>query len=209
MVAPKKTNGSVGYREVRELIDDATDRLARKIHEVGLKLDTAGIAQLEIRVKQVEVEVVEIQNQVRSLELSRAEGKGRAAVAGGIVAFVVSVILALITLGLNRLPSQRPSVYPTPTVIVTLAPQAAAEPGTRVTYIIEATRGTTATPEASPSASPTPTATPTTSPPPGPVCALARRVGIACRPVPASKAHAADGLFSLPLMLAFRLLRRR
>ena len=224
MATPRKpANGNgrdlVDYREVVRLIGDAKEDLARQVHGVLMRIDALdmqgprGNMLLDARLQSVEKWRADTDPKIESLELSRAEGKGRAAVIAGVVAVLVSLLMTFLTFGLNRIPK---TPAPAPTVVVTVQPQSqppaslqsqagpAAPP-----VIIVYPRATTAS---QPSASPKPTSSPTSSPPPQPgvlaaTCRLIHQAGITiCR---SSSPHHPNPIFVLPLMLGVRLLGRR
>lgn len=176
MATPRKPNGRdlIDYREAVTLIGGVKEDLARQIQNVLLRIDTLDVqgprvvAPLLDRLERFEQTLRAQDEKIESLELSRAEGKGRAAVVAGIVAFGVTVLGMLISLVLNRA-SIEPA--PAPTVYVTLAPQAfsAPAPQVRVVVLRESPSKASSTP---PEASETPSASPTPSQPPGFVCGL-------------------------------------
>lgn len=171
---PPRKNGTIDYRETRELLDrqrQDTDAALARITAHIESIDVNGSQGLRVLQERVAVNaaaIPQLVKDVESLKLTRAEGKGRTAVIAVIVSALVTLALGLLIPRLQEAAPPNdigPIILPTPTVVITVTPAAAA--GTDPTFRQAGAARPPQPPSPQPSrptVSPTPTLTPTGPP---------------------------------------------
>lgn len=127
----KPTNGHLGYRDARELIDDAKREILETVSRVDARLTsldehgTRGLGLMQERVRVNETAIKEVRESVESLNLSRAEARGRTAVIAIIVSAFISLLVGFVLFLFTRAaesPEHHMQPQPTPTIVVTVVP---------------------------------------------------------------------------------------